>query len=139
VGKKPHTAPTSSAAADAQGALEGYPGAALRINASGRVVAANAKGLGLKALLERDSVPDVRLLIERAAREAAIAAGTVKLQGGEGEIVLEVAVVPEANGAGAALVLARDLTMERNLRTALVDSRQRYKDLVEVSSDFTRA
>ena len=34
------------------------------------------------------------------------------------------------------LVLGRDLTMERNLRTTLVDSRQRYKDLVEINSDF---
>jgi len=33
--------------------------------------------------------------------------------------------------------MARDMTMERNLRTALVESRQRYKDLVEVSSDFS--
>ncbi len=27
--------------------------------------------------------------------------------------------------------------MERNLRTTLVESRQRYKDLVEISSDFS--
>jgi diguanylate cyclase (GGDEF)-like protein/PAS domain S-box-containing protein len=141
VGNTPRSAPSSAAPspeadANAGRALEGYPGAALRVAADGRVRAANAKGLGLKALLERDSIPDARLLIERAARDGAVTAGTIKLQGAEGEVVIEVAVVPDTN-AGGAVVLARDLTMERNLRTALVESRQRYKDLVEVSSDFT--
>jgi hypothetical protein len=129
VSKKPRSAPSPDAAGNPQHALEGYPGAALRMGADGRVLAANAKGLGLKALLERDSVPDIRLLIERSTREGAIAAGTVKLQGAEGEIALEVTVLPDAGAApengGEAVVLARDLTMERNLRTALVESRQR--------------
>ena len=34
------------------------------------------------------------------------------------------------------MLLGRDVTLERNLRSALVESRQRYKDLVEISSDF---
>lgn len=145
MGNTPRSTPSSAASspdadADASRVLEGYPGAALRVDADGQVRAANAKGLGLKALLERDAIPDARLLIDRAAREGAIAAGTIKLQGAEGEVVIEVAVVPDMNtgsAGGGAIVLARDLTMERNLRTALVESRQRYKDLVEVSSDFT--
>jgi diguanylate cyclase (GGDEF)-like protein/PAS domain S-box-containing protein len=37
---------------------------------------------------------------------------------------------------GALLVLARETTLERNLRQALMDSRRRYKDLVEMASDF---
>ncbi|MCC7017115.1 MAG: diguanylate cyclase [Rhodospirillales bacterium] len=153
MGKKTHpgqpASPASAAASessrrheDAAGGagareLEGYPGAALRVGRDGRVVAANAKGLGLQALLERDSVPELGLLIARATGEGALAAGLVTLQGAQGEVVLEVSVVPEAGGKGEAVVLARDLTMERNLRSALVESRQRYKDLVEVSSDFS--
>jgi PAS domain-containing protein len=51
---------------------------------------------------------------------------------------------PEAAGRTAlpwisgdtALVIARDITVERSLRAALIESRQRYKDLVEASSDF---
>src|SRR3546814_1488318 len=35
-----------------------------------------------------------------------------------------------------ALLLGRDVTLERSLRAALVESRQRYKDLVEISNDF---
>jgi PAS domain S-box-containing protein len=33
-------------------------------------------------------------------------------------------------------VLARDLSLDGHLRVTLVESRQRYKDLVEISSDF---
>jgi diguanylate cyclase (GGDEF)-like protein/PAS domain S-box-containing protein len=69
-----------------------------------------------------------------------VVAGTIALKGSKGEIVLEITVVPAFGGAegdGRLLVLARDMTMERNLRTALVESRQRYKDLVEISADFS--
>lgn len=56
----------------------------------------------------------------------------------KGDLFLEAMVSPmsSANGTAEFLILIRDMTMERNLRTALVDSRQRYKDLVEVNSDF---
>ncbi len=37
---------------------------------------------------------------------------------------------------GSVLVQARDVSVDRNLRSALVDSRQRYKDLVEISADL---
>ena len=115
--------------------LADYPGAAILFDADGSVIEANAKGASLEVLLERDAAPEISDLIRRAADSGGIAAGTVVLPGSRGEIIQEVTVVPEATG-GAILVLARDLTMERNLRSALVESRQRYKDLVEVSSDF---
>ncbi len=51
------------------------------------------------------------------------------------EQALDVAVLPWVEGA-AALLLGRNVTLERSLRAALVESRQRYKDLVEISSDF---
>lgn len=35
-----------------------------------------------------------------------------------------------------AVVVVRDVTLETSLRLALVDSRQRYKDFVEISTDF---
>ncbi len=46
---------------------------------------------------------------------------------------------PPANTTSriAAVALCRDSSLEYNLRLALMESRQRYKDLVESSSDFT--
>ncbi len=37
---------------------------------------------------------------------------------------------------GACLLLGRDLTFEQQLRQTLTESRQRYKDIVEISSEF---
>lgn len=49
--------------------------------------------------------------------------------------VWEIMVVPMVD-EGIALVFGRDVAHEQALRNALVDSRRRYKDLVEISSDF---
>src|SRR3546814_12535032 len=51
------------------------------------------------------------------------------------ERAFDVVVLPWASGT-VALLLGRDVTLERSLRAALVESRQRYKDLVEISNDF---
>lgn len=115
--------------------LAGYPGAALLARGDGSVVAANAQAAGLKDLIERGQAPEIAALIGRAAEEGRIASGAVALPGAKGKMVLEVTALPLAAG-GELLVIARDMTMERNLRSVLVESRQRYKDLVEVSSDF---
>lgn len=115
--------------------LKGCPAAALLARADGSVIAANDKAAGVEALLQNGAVPEIGALIKKAADEGSVFAGIVPLAGAKGEIVLEITVVPQV-GMAAYLVLARDLTMERNLRSTLVESRQRYKDLVEVSSDF---
>ncbi|AWK87935.1 sensor domain-containing diguanylate cyclase [Azospirillum thermophilum] len=51
-----------------------------------------------------------------------------------GIMIVEWAGVPLPDGG--ALLLGRDDTLERQLRHTLTESRRRYKDLVEVSSDF---
>ncbi|MDA1090229.1 MAG: sensor domain-containing diguanylate cyclase [Proteobacteria bacterium] len=121
--------------------LAGYPGAALLVGEDGSVVCSNAKGAGLEALIEHEAAPEIQRMIETARTSGSTLAESVSLNSAKGKIVLEITVVPGArrNEAGGSemLVMARDMTMERNLRTALVESRQRYKDLVEVSSDFS--
>ncbi len=118
-----------------QGLPADYPGPALLVRPDGSVIAANAKGAGLEALLRHGAAPEIVALIDKATAHSNVAAGTVSLSGPKGDALVEITVVSRA-GDGEILLLARDLTMERNLRSALVESRQRYKDLVEVSSDF---
>jgi diguanylate cyclase (GGDEF)-like protein/PAS domain S-box-containing protein len=115
--------------------VSAYPGAALVVGTDGSVIAANSNGTGIETLLNHAAVPEIVAQLKNAADDRAVIASTVPLAGAKGEIVLEVTVVPEV-ADGQHLLLARDLTMERNLRTTLVESRQRYKDLVEISSDF---
>ena len=117
--------------------LAGYPGAALLVADDGSILHSNAKAAGLEALIQHDAAPEIKNLIEKARTNGSVAADSVSLNSAKGKIVLEITVVPGLGEAGEMLVTARDMTMERNLRTALVESRQRYKDLVEVSSDFS--
>ncbi len=57
---------------------------------------------------------------------------------GEGPQVqhLQITLVP-VSGRSSAFCFVRDLTLDYSLRRTLVDSRRRYRDFVEISSDFT--
>lgn len=114
--------------------IDGFPGAALLARADGTVMAANAKGEGVRVLAERGRLDAFAAIVRQAAETGSLTAETVVVQGEKAEMSLELTALP--HGDGAVLVICRDLSMDRNLRTALVDSRQRYKDLVEISSDF---
>ncbi len=115
--------------------LDSYPGAALIVDGNCEVVAANEKGGSLATLLAHGAASDIPELIRRAKSETAIINNAVSLSGSSGSIIIDVTAFPPVDD-GTQLVLGRDMTMERNLRSALVESRQRYKDLVEISSDF---
>lgn len=121
--------------------LDGYPDAAVIVLDDLTVVAANDKGRALRALLEHGELAKMPEMMAQARAKQWVVAGSALLTGSKGEIFLEITIVPMASpGGGPAdryLVLSHDVTMERNLRSALVESRQRYKDLVEVSSDFS--
>jgi len=115
--------------------LAGYPDAALLVGRDSTVLATNTKGITLETLLRHGGAPEVPALVLRAVQEGTITAGTVALRGTRGSVVLDVSVVPEVFD-GHLAVLVRDMTLERNLRAALVASRERYKDLAEVANDF---
>lgn len=130
------TAPVAASDEDVK-LIAGYPGPALLLDRDGAPLLANAKGAGLEKAL---GIAQIKELIDKARESASIANATVTLSTRRGELVLDLTAVPVLDGAGAVekvLVLARDLTMERNLRSTLVESRQRYKDLVEISNDFS--
>ena len=115
--------------------LAGYPGTALLVRNDGAVLATNVKGIALEALLREQPVPDLVNLIRESAAGSKITARTINIDGRHGVLVLHVCVVPQV-APDKLILLINDLTMERNLRAALTSSRQRYKDLVEISSDF---
>lgn len=58
----------------------------------------------------------------------------IEIEGPSGSQTLHLTVMPLDDGR--ATILVRDATLETSLRMALVDSRQRYKDFVEISTDF---
>ncbi len=115
--------------------VAGYPGSAVVMSRDGDILFANERASGVVALLRNDALPDVRDMIVKSVELKTVTAGAIAVATARGDILLEITVVPQDDEVSV-LVLTRDLTMERNLRSALVESRQRYKDLVEVSSDF---
>ena len=59
----------------------------------------------------------------------------VEKGGPSGHQTIQVTALPLQDGR--VLIILRDVTLETSLRLALVDSRQRYKDFVEISADFS--
>ena len=126
--------PGESLASDALDALiSAFPGPAARIDSKGRVMASNAastpmitqlnaSGGGLPALAASFGVDQASKVIQLLVPGEGGAAATL-------EVVLS--AVPDGM-----VVLGRDTSLAANLRTALAESRKRYKDLVETSSDF---
>lgn len=132
-------------------ALDGYPGAALILDAGDRAVASGPRSDVLLAAFERTAEgaggaadplscplpPLIRTLAGRVRAEGAALEEVVSLPGEAGPLWFRLTLLPLAGDrAGGVLLLGQDVTLERTLRSALVDSRQRYKDFVEISTDF---
>jgi len=108
-----------------------YPGPALRLGADRSVAEANAAA---EELLSGD--PRWLADIQSWLATSSVAPGlrSVPVEMPRGLMIVEWAAVPLPDGG--VLLLGRDATLERQLRQTLTESRQRYKDLVEASSDF---
>ncbi|WP_299394831.1 diguanylate cyclase [Pelagibius sp.] len=123
----------------AHGALELYPGAVLLAGHNGIVLHANELATPIATLLTAGGHEELREAVRAAILGTAAQVNPLVVTATEGgksvERAFDVTVLPWSEGT-AALLLGRDVTLERSLRSALVESRQRYKDLVEISNDF---
>ncbi|TDI57171.1 MAG: PAS domain S-box protein, partial [Alphaproteobacteria bacterium] len=105
------------------------------VDGEGRVLASNGWGAGEAEASRLVAHPAVaKAISESLADNAARVEAVVVPEAASGGRV-ELTILPMGDGTSA-LVLGRNVVLEHNLRTALVESRQRYKDLVEISSDF---
>ncbi|ALG69872.1 diguanylate cyclase [Azospirillum thiophilum] len=128
------TSGSSTPAADSAGSatlVALYPGPALRLDPALAVVEANAEA---EDMMDSDPrwLPDLRTWL--SAFSVAPGLRSVPVESLRGIMIVEWAGVPLPDGSF--LLLGRDDTLERQLRHTLTESRRRYKDLVEVSSDF---
>ena len=117
-----------------------YPGAAMFVDADGEVVIANGAAKDLVDYLHGPNGDTLRAGF--VSRMTSGGAGNIRIsfETGGVERTLELTLThirAETPDAGdGILVLARDVTGERNVINALVSSRQLYRDLVECSADF---
>jgi PAS domain S-box-containing protein len=114
--------------------LDAMPWPAVIMDADGAVLAANEAAGHLVQALQAGTLPTLNRDIATAARRNAGTPAEATLTGEEALGASDLTVVPL--GQECVLVLARREALDRNLREALVDSRRRYKDLVDVSSYF---
>ncbi len=119
-------------AGDVAAIIGGYPGAAILVSDHDEVLAANPLA---SALLAEDPKWWAALLRWRkAAFTGHSTPHSTPIDRPAGPTVHEWTAI--ALDRARLLILGRDATLERQLRSTLTESRQRYKDLVEISSDF---
>lgn len=114
--------------------LDGLAEPALVLDADGAVHAVNNAAVKLTHALRSGEMAPVFDRLRALARCDAGDRLEATFRDGEGEIDCDLTAVPL--GSARLLILAQYRALDRNLRAALVDSRQRFKDLVDISSDF---
>jgi PAS domain S-box-containing protein len=122
------------------GPFANYSGPAIVIGPNRLVLAANAAADELSQIVKTAPSEELRTAIDAALSGRAAQVNPLLLpcpDDGKGQRrALDLSVLPWGDGA-AALLLGRDITLDRHLRRALVDSHERYKDIVGLlSRDF---
>lgn len=110
--------------------LSEFPGIVMVADHQGCIIEATDAAVDLQVGLDEDSTGIMAGLVARAHSTGPLNE-PITLRDGS---AYDLAILPL--GQGGALVIGRASTIDRNLRDALIDSRQRYKDFVECSSDF---
>ncbi|MCW2235879.1 sensor domain-containing diguanylate cyclase [Azospirillum canadense] len=123
--------PSTAESAALPALVAAYPGPAMLLGADRAVAEANAAA---EELLAGDPLWMADVLSWLAGTSVAPGLRSVPVEVPRGLMIVEWAAVPLADGS--VLLMGRDATLERQLRHTLTESRERYKDLVEASSDF---
>ncbi|MCC9622642.1 diguanylate cyclase [Thalassospira sp. MA62] len=104
------------------------------MDANGTPLFANKNAIGFANGIKDGLFPEVYQLIRRALTTPGGVVELLTFEVQRGTATLELTALPTTNNE--VMLLPRDVSMDRNLREALIDSRQRYRDIVEVSSAF---
>lgn len=117
------------------GLLARYPGPALLVDGDLHIIAANLAGAALAEVLASGRIANLAHFVSACIHDNAARFEDALLPFGPGGEMLEASILPSGDGV-TAVVLCRDVTLERSLRAALSDSRQRHKDLAEIAGGF---
>lgn len=110
--------------------MANFPGIALVTDSEGRVVDATEAAAPLATAFTGGAHALIVDMVSRARATGPVSETFIL----GGSATYGLTVLPLSDGG--ALVIGNETTLERNLRDALIDSRQRYKDFVQCSSDF---
>jgi diguanylate cyclase (GGDEF)-like protein/PAS domain S-box-containing protein len=104
------------------------------MDAHGVPLFANKNAVGFANGIRDGLFPEIYQLIRRTLTTPGGVVEMMTFEVQRGTATLELTALPTAQNQ--VMILPRDVSMDRNLREALIDSRQRYRDIVEVSSAF---
>ena len=107
----------------------------LNLSDSGELSGLNQSGIAFLDTIADDINDKVRRAAEPALSNGRPTIDQFELSVSKEQKSVQLTAIPLQDGH--AHILLRDVTLETSLRLALVDSRQRYKDFVEISSDFS--
>lgn len=119
----------------AESAINTFPGPALVLGPGGDVVFANTRGAALARSMSDADAELMHTAARRAVSDGVCHRLVLELKSDDLVTLLDLTIMPLVDDDGA-LILIRDQTLEQNLRSALIESRKRYKDLVHISSDI---
>ncbi|MEP4380110.1 MAG: diguanylate cyclase [Alphaproteobacteria bacterium] len=115
-------------------ALAGWPGAVIEFASNGIVIGANEMGAHFARESIRTAGSTITGLVSLAHQAQGSVCDRVEVSIEGTSRWFECVALPASGDR--VFVLARDNTYDINIRQALFDSRQRYRDLVTISSDF---
>ncbi len=104
------------------------------LDAHGVPLFANKNAVGFANGIRDGLFPEIYQLIRRTLETPGGVVEMMTFEVQRGTATLELTALPTTQNQ--VMILPRDVSMDRNLREALIDSRQRYRDIVEVSSAF---
>lgn len=116
--------------------VSGYDEAAILFNPLSGSLAINRHAERIETLFKGKLNDQLSELITSAQNGAQVSTTNLSLPTLSGQVIYQITLVPNVLGQQM-LLLFHDQTLDSNLRDALIESRQRFKDLVEVSSDFS--
>jgi diguanylate cyclase (GGDEF)-like protein/PAS domain S-box-containing protein len=127
----------------AQTAFAGRSACIVIVTADGTPCFETPSAAPLARALRTTTEPNLPLknIIGLAQSSHEVAVGTVQLSDGQFERTFDITVTPLSSaepdlGLGAVMISGHDVTLPTSMRRTLVESRQRYKDLVEISAAF---
>jgi len=116
--------------------VSGYGEPAVLLNLTAGSWAANRHAARIEQLFEGEINDELARLTQLAVDSGKVITANLSLPTMSGQVVYQVNMIPQVMG-NQVLFLFHDQTLDSNLRDALIESRQRFKDLVDVSSDFS--
>ncbi|MFD2204471.1 diguanylate cyclase [Kiloniella antarctica] len=122
------------------GPFSDFPGAVVLVESNGAVSSSNEQAELLCKFINRGGSDEYREALKSALNGKAAQVNPLLIRAEKKETskvlaAFDLALLPW-DGGRAALLLGRNISLERNLRAALIESRQRYRDLLEASCDF---